>query len=272
MKQRILSLALCGLFLLTGCQNETVQEEIWELEETDAAVFADGEAADRWRGYQDGLREPWVLYELSDGTVLLREDDLAGPEGSSAFAALSTEVQAAISAWYQGEGRRYDLTALLTACYSRYQEQGSEAFAPGQVSQWAAATALSEKAVCITTTVDLAADPEKGQTQHYGAVFDRASGQRLEVWSLFARPEEEVRLALAAAAGDDPAIQARLAAAIDAERITFYEDHLEVEFPAGAFEGLDTAFTLAVEYAQLDGVLDPAALPGAAGGAASQAE
>ena len=76
---------LCGLLLLTGCQNETVQEEIWELEAEDAAVFADGEAADRWRGYQNGLREPWVLYELSDGTVLLQENDTGGPEGSAAY-------------------------------------------------------------------------------------------------------------------------------------------------------------------------------------------
>ena len=97
MKERVLSLALCGLLLLTGCQNETVQEEIWELEAEDAAVFADGEAADRWRGYQNGLREPWVLYELSDGTVLLQENDTGGPEGSAAYAALSEDVQAAVS-------------------------------------------------------------------------------------------------------------------------------------------------------------------------------
>ena len=87
MKERVLSLALCGLCLLSGCQaGEAVQEEIWELEEEDAAVFADGQAADRWRGYQDGWREPWVLYQLADGTVLLQEDDIAGPEGSAAYA------------------------------------------------------------------------------------------------------------------------------------------------------------------------------------------
>ena len=126
MKKRWMSLALCGLFLLAGCQNQAVQEEIWELEQDDVIVFADGEAADRWRGYQNGLREPWALYELSDGTVLLQENDLSGPEGSAAFAALSEEVQAAVSAWYQGEGARYDLTALLKECYARYQEQGGE--------------------------------------------------------------------------------------------------------------------------------------------------
>lgn len=264
MKQRVLSLALCGLLLLTGCQNQTVQEEIWELEAEDAAVFADGEAANRWRGYQDGLREPWVLYELSDGTVLLQENDIGGPEGSAAYAALSGEVQAAVSAWYQGEGARYDLTALLRACYARYQEQGSEAFTPGLVAQTAALPAASERAVYLVTTVEQAVDPEAGETLRYGTAFDRASGQRLEVWSLFVQPEAEARLALAAAAGDDPAIQERLAAAIDPQHILFYEDHLEIDFPAGAFEGLDTGYILSVEYAQLDGVLDPAALPGAA--------
>ena len=97
MKERVLSLALCGLCLLSGCQaGEAVQEEIWELEEENAAVFADGQAADRWRGYQDGVREPWVLYQLADGTVLLVEDDIAGPEGSAAYAALPEQVQAAV--------------------------------------------------------------------------------------------------------------------------------------------------------------------------------
>ncbi len=84
-KQRALSLARCALALLTGCQSDAVQEEIWELEEKSVAAFPDGETADRWRGYQDGLREPWVLYELSDGTVLLTEDDPAGPEGDAAL-------------------------------------------------------------------------------------------------------------------------------------------------------------------------------------------
>lgn len=44
MKKRLMSLALCGLFLLAGCQNQAVQEEIWELEQDDVIVFADGEA------------------------------------------------------------------------------------------------------------------------------------------------------------------------------------------------------------------------------------
>ena len=185
MKKRLMSLALCGLFLLAGCQNQAVQEEIWELEQDDVIVFADGEAADRWRGYQNGLREPWALYELSDGTVLLQENDLSGPEGSAAFAALSEEVQAAVSAWYQGEGARYDLTALLEECYARYQEQGGENYQPGLVAQTASATAASEDVVYLTTLVEQAADPAAGQTLRYGAAFDRASGQRLEVWSLF---------------------------------------------------------------------------------------
>ena len=265
MKERVLSLALCGLLLLTGCQNETVQEEIWELEAEDAAVFADGEAADRWRGYQNGLREPWVLYELSDGTVLLQENDTGGPEGSAAYAALSEDVQAAVSAWYQGEGARYDLTALLQACYDRYQAVGSEAFEPGLVAQTAAATAASEKAVYLVTTVEQAVDPAAGEMLRYGTAFDRATGQRLEVWSLFTKPEAEARLALAAAAGDDPDIQARLAEAIDPQHILFFEDRLEIDFPAGAFEGLDTGYILSVDYARLDGVLDPSALPGRGG-------
>lgn len=262
MKQRLVSLALCGLVLLTGCQRSAVQEEIWELEQENVVTFSDGEKANCWRGYQNGLRETWAVYELSDGTALLREDDVAGPENDAGYSSLSEDVQAAVSAWYQGEGKRYDLPALLQAAYARYQEQGKDAFQAGRVTQYVQSTASSGQVIYFTTTVEEAADPAQGTTLRYGAIFDRESGQRLDLWSLFAQSEASVRMALAAAAGDDPTVQERLAAAIDPERVIFYPDHLEIDFPAGAFEGLNVAYTLTVEYAQLDGLLDSRALPG----------
>ena len=105
---------------------------------------------------------------------------------------------------------------------------------------------------------------ENGQQLRYSAAFDRATGQRLDLWTLFTVPEADARMALAAAAGDDPAVQETLAAAIDPVHVIFFEDRLEVEFPAGSLEGLDTAYILVVDYAQLDGVLASSALPGGA--------
>lgn len=261
MKQRMVSLALCGLVLLAGCQRSAVQEEIWELEQEDVVTFADGETADRWRGYQNGLRETWSVYELSDGTTILLEDDLAGPENDAGYSTLSEEVQAAVCAWYQGEGKRYDLPALLQASYDRYQEQGKDQFEAGRVTQSIGCTGSSEQIIYFTTTVDQAVDPAQGVSFRYSAIFDRESGQRLELWSLFTQSESSVRMALASAAGDDPAIQERLAAAINPEQVIFFGDHLEIDFPAGAFEGLNVPYTLAVDYAQLDGLLDSRALP-----------
>ena len=104
MKRRLLSLILCGLMLLGGCGRQAVQEEIWELEEKNVATFSDGETVDRWRGYfENGLQEPWSVYELADGTVLLTEDDVVSVESDTAgYGSLTEEVQAAVSAWYQG--------------------------------------------------------------------------------------------------------------------------------------------------------------------------
>lgn len=261
MKQQMVSLALCGLVLLTGCQRSAVQEEIWELEQEDVVTFQDGEAVDRWRGYQNGVKESWVLYELSDGTTLLQEEDAAGPEGDTGYSTLSEEAQAAVSGWYQETGKRYDLTALLQAAYTRCQDQGKENFQPGRVAQSVGTTASNEQLIYFTTTVDQAVDPEQGETMRYGAIFDRASGQKVELWSLFTQSEASVRMALAAAAGDDPTIQERVAAAIDPERVIFYPDHLEIDFPAGAFEGLNISYVLTVDYTQLNGLLDSRALP-----------
>ena len=244
MKRRLLSLILCGLMLLGGCGRQAVQEEIWELEEKNVATFSDGETVDRWRGYfENGLQEPWSVYELADGTVLLTEDDVVSVESDTAgYGSLTEEVQAAVSAWYQGEGKYYDLSALLSASYTRWQEQG-ESFVPGRVGQSTASTATSGSVIYFTTTVEQAVDPENGQQL---------------------RPEADARMALAAAAGDDPAVQETLAAAIDPVHVIFFEDRLEVEFPAGSLEGLDTAYILVVDYAQLDGVLASSALPGGA--------
>lgn len=265
MKRRLLSLILCGLMLLGGCGRQAVQEEIWELEEKNVATFSDGETVDRWRGYfENGLQEPWSVYELADGTVLLTEDDVVSVESDTAgYGSLTEEVQAAVSAWYQGEGKYYDLSALLSASYTRWQEQG-ESFVPGRVGQSTASTATSGSVIYFTTTVEQAVDPENGQQLRYSAAFDRATGQRLDLWTLFTVPEADARMALAAAAGDDPAVQETLAAAIDPVHVIFFEDRLEVEFPAGSLEGLDTAYILVVDYAQLDGVLTSNALPGGA--------
>ena len=74
-----------------------------------------------------------------------------------------------------------------------------------------------------------------------------------------------MRQALAAAAGEDPAIQARLAEAIDPARVLFYAEHLEIDFPAGTFPEQDAGSTLLVDYAALDGLLTARALPGGTG-------
>ena len=262
MKRRLVSLGLCGLMLLTGCQRTAVQEEIWELEQENVVSFTDGETVDRWRGYQNGVRESWAVYELSDGTAILLEDDPAGPENDDGYKALSEDVQAAISAWYQSIGKRYDLPDLLQAVYTRCKEQGKDQFQPGRVTQTIASTASNEEVICFATTVNEAIDPEETQTIRYSAFFDRASGQRLELWSIFSQPEAEVRQAIAAAASTDPAVQERLAAAIDPEHVILLADHLEVDFPAGAFEGQSSSSTLSVDYTQLAGLLDSRAMPG----------
>ena len=262
MKRRLVSLALCGMMLLTGCQPTAVQEEIWELEQENVVSFTDGETVDCWRGYQNGVRESWAVYELSDGTVILLEDDPTGPESDDGYKALGEDVQAAVSAWYESTGKRYDLHPLLQAAYTRCKEEEKEQFQPGRVTQSIASTASNDAVICFATTVNEAIDPDQAQTVRYSAFFDRASGQRLELWSFFSQPEAAVRQAMAAAASTDPAVQERLAAAIDPEHVILLPDHLEVDFPAGAFEGQSSSYTLSVDYTQLAGLLDSRSMPG----------
>ena len=122
----------------------------------------------------------------------------------------------------------------------------------------------------VAGTILLAAAMTRGDVtitnvipEHLEALLAKMAG-RLDLWTLFTVPEADARMALAAAAGDDPAVQETLAAAIDPVHVIFFEDRLEVEFPAGSLEGLDTTYILVVDYAQLDGVLASSALPGGA--------
>ncbi len=266
MRQRslpLLSLALCGMLLLSGCESGAVpmQEEVWEMEAESVVTFPDGTAVDRWRGYLDGVRESAAYYELSDGTVLLIENDTIGPEADPGYAGLNEAAQAAVSAWQAEQGVRYDIAALLAQAYERWQAQGVD-YRPGRAAQETALTAAGEGAVYFTTTVTQAADPAQAETLRFGAAFDPETGERLDFWALFTRPEAAVREALAAAAGVEELPQ--LAALIEPERVLFYPEHLEIELPAGAAEG-QGGYTIALDYDVIDGLLAPWAEPGAAG-------
>ena len=81
------------------------------------------------------------------------------------------------------------------------------------------------------------ADPAAGHSQRYSLLIDRETGQRLDVWSLFTVPEAEARQAIAAAAGDDPDVRQRLAAAIDPERVLFYPEWVLPRMAGGRVPG-----------------------------------
>lgn len=247
-----------ALVLLVGCADVPEQEEVWEMEQESVAVFSDGETVDLWRARKGELRGSVAWYVLSDGTVLLLEDDAAGPENPGF---LSEGAWAAIESGYRTVGLRYDIKALLDQAYTAYrncQAEGWE-YEPGRVGQSTALTASNEKVVWFCTTVNLTLDPANGQETRLTAVFDRETGEPLEIWSLFTAGETEVRAKLAAIG--EEGFRAELAAALDPERIVFYPEYLEVHFPAGTVAGQTQERILQWDYDQLGGLLQPWAVP-----------
>ena len=107
--------------------------------------------------------------------------------------------------------------------------------------------------------MNLTLDPANGQETRLTAVFDRETGEPLEIWSLFTAGETEVRAKLAAIG--EEGFRAELAAALDPERIVFYPEYLEVHFPAGTVAGQTQELILQWDYDQLGGLLQPWAVP-----------
>ncbi len=254
----VIFVGLLAAAVLSGCFGEPEQEEIWELHTENVVIFSDGEAVSCWRLYEGRTREPVAYYKLTDGTVIMTESDHAGEDS---LPGLGTDAQKVAAVYFARKGDRYDMEQLLQDAYARYKSclAAGEEYQPGAVSQQVVVTAQNETYCMALTTVVEAADPKNASERQYGAVFNRESGQAVDVWSLFTVPESEAREALVAQAV--PSLQEELAAAIGDESFIFYPDHLEVYFPAEALSSISDNYDLTLEYSALDGILQPEAVP-----------
>lgn len=271
MRRTASALLLVGILLLfVGCMRIKQSEEVLELEGQGIYTLSGGEAVDRWRGYlvvqgsEVHLPENEVRYCLSDGTQLLTEQDPAGPHLPED---LEEAAQAAIPAYYQQQGRLYDLQDLLEAANAEYQS-APEAFQPWYVSQDTTLTARSEKAVWCLTEVMLPLGGAEMTSLQAGAVFDSASGEKLELWSLFRVPEQQAREALLADVRQEDPLRAEMLEVMTPEMVTFYPDYAEVFFPLGSLAGEQTPVVVSVSMEELTAVLRSWAVPQAGESAA----
>lgn len=273
MKRLLTALLFCGLILLAGCAGTPRQEEdSWELVEENTITFSDGEHADLW--HREHRAD--AFYKLSDGTILLRIDEPIGPQnvyvgGLESFDDLSASAQEAVSAYYEEQGLLYDTQAQLEDAYATYldcQKAGTE-YQERYIRQDVSPTAGNDTIMCFLTTVTLPVEGENERTVselRLGAIFDRSTGEALELWDLFTVPEEEVRQRLLDESTlSDSVPRSELEAALKPEYVVLLTHDLEITFPRGSLPSQEYTSGASVDYSALQDVLQPWAVPDSEG-------
>ena len=224
-------------------------------------TLSDGTAVEIWDTAFFGTN-----YILPDGTELLRENRPSGPQnvhvgGVEGFDQLSAPAREAVASYYAEQGLLYNVEEVLGRAYADYRD-GGEDFSTYLVEQSVSPSASNERLMYFTTTVFCSIDSGTAEETSLPAVFDRETGEKLDIWSLFAVPEAEARAALLDKMADGSDVpRTELEAAFRPEYIRFYSSGLDVTFPRGTLPSQEYTTGGSFDYAELDGLLQPWAIP-----------
>lgn len=268
MKKRMFALLLLFVLVLTGCgvlgKPEPVESE-WKLTQADALTLAGGTTLDLWQ--QDLFSRN--SYRLKDGTEILKEELPSGPEnvyvaGRESIHDLPEAAQAAISAYYEERGLLYDLTAEAEKAYNAYLacERSERDFSARLVEQSTSLSASNDDVVYFLTSMTLPLNDQMGMSYQLGDAFDRATGEFIPMWELFAVSKEEVRAAIARSFWpEDGAEQREVEEKLLAEFLVFQPDSLNVQFPPGVLSTQTYSTIAGIDYEDLVGILHDWAVP-----------
>lgn len=259
--RQILSFFPAVLFLLTAtaCSPKAPIENPWTIAQEKAAVFPDGQYVDLWKS-ESGL---WEEYRLPDGTVILQVQEPVGPDdsitaGVESLNDLGEPARQAILEYYEKQGILYDLLAELENAYEAYGEckETGEKFQAFTLNQTVSPTASGDGFIAFLTSVTIPAGVQEQEELRLGAVFDRQTGKKLDVWTLFHLPEEEAMKRLLDIAGiKEPKLREEMETAVKPEYLLFFPENMEICFPKGTLENCDMAYSLGFSYKELDEIL-----------------
>lgn len=255
-----IAVLLLGMLYLTGCGKEMEPPQAeWTLVQETAAVLPDGTRVSLWQSNEND----YDFYRLPDGTALLTVSgpgtpEAAAAEGADGFDTLSEDAKRAIQLYFDEQGTLYDLQAELEAAYTDYQESGAEGWQERTVTQETMPVASTSRIISFYTTVHL--NGKLLQDYRLGAVFDRETGKKFDLWSLFSVPQETAMERLLDGV-TDLALFSELAAAFQPERVIFFQDHVEVDFPDALLPGQEDGYGFTIRYDSLEGALESWAIP-----------
>lgn len=230
--------------------------------EEDQYTLSDGTMLDVWRS--DSTEQD--VWRLKDGTELLLVQEPVGPEHVSvmgtdaSFDDLPLEAQERISEYYAERGLLYDLNAELEAVYTEWQEiEEKEFFSRRYVSQSISPVFANESIICFLTSVY---GDGTGETR-IGDIFNKETGEYIDVWDMFSVSEEEVRKRIFTHTRVklDPKVIDAMQAALKPEYILFYRDFLEINFPSGTLPENRNYYNQIIDYDDILYMLNEWAIP-----------
>lgn len=227
-----------------------------------ALKLADGSYIDIWKSDSS-------VYQLSDGTPLLRVQNPVGPNnvyvaGAESLDVLSKTAQEKIMSYYANKNAYYDVNAELERAYADYKNFENKAdFSPYLLFQETAPISSNEKVMYFLTSVTL---PISGSNMHevrLGEAFDRQTGEHISNWELFSCSEEEARNTILDIAGiTDPVLRKEMDAALKPEHIVLFQSNLEVSYPRGTLPSQENTYILTLDYNEsLRQILNDWAIP-----------
>lgn len=170
-----------------------------------------------------------------------------------------------MAVWYREQGTLYDVEEELERIWATEGVDAGERHY--LVNQETDLTAASPRVLYFQTSVMIPffSGEEGGpaiEQYEQNAAFDRETGEKLDIWFLFAVPEEEARAALVDRMADgDSVLRMEMQAALRPEYITFHSDRLDITFPRGTLPSQEHSAGWGLDYQELDGLLQPWAIP-----------
>lgn len=190
-------------------------------------------------------------YRLDDGTTLVEENNPNGPENSyvrgvDSFKYLPKAVQKKITTYYEEQGLLYEINAELERAYSSYQENPEE-FSTWRFFQTVSPSASNENMIAFLTTVQVI-DGKTANDKQFCTIFDRTTGEKIDVYDLFVCEKEKVAEEILKAAKVKPAtLLEEMKQAFRPEYILLFSDSMKISFPAGTLPSQEHQYIVAVD-------------------------
>lgn len=215
-------------------------------------TLSDGTPVDMWdSGY-------YVVYQLSDGTELLRDsrpkqlDLIFVASTSEAYCELSEKAQNRILEFYNEKGLLFDVMPYLEQMYGYYKEaEDKTAFNNGHLDVGIVASGANDKVVHFVVMVHNPLTAESMTESRYGVTFDRTTGEFVDFWSMFNCDQHQVKETVVGAMWkeveniSDKDLKDELIKQFKPEYLTFWDDGVELSYPAGTLSGVENSYTLA---------------------------